>query len=397
VYRWDNGHVDEIAIEGVTPRHDGTPMFGIGGLHINDAGDVAFNERRGVYLYQDDELKGLAYNGLPLADGSGTVEPEGFGFPLLNERGQVAFDAGVFIDTEQAFHDSIFVHDGERLVEVARSGQALAGSVIQTLYVADMNDRMQVVYYAELADSREVVVRFDPALYWKAPGSGQWEADGNWSLGIDPAESYDAFIIGEQPLTVMGPAVDSAVRSLVLGGEQTAEAVLDLVDGTTLTIAEGARVRASGVLRGKGTIDGDVVNEGGTVSPGASPGALHVGGDYLQGPLGKLALEIAGPTAGTEYDVLDVSGDVTLAGEVEITLVAGYVPAEGTRFNLIAYDGTFDASQAEFRVTGAPPGTQFSAFAANGVFGIVVGVPEPRGLVLAGLAYAISVWQRRRR
>jgi hypothetical protein len=80
---------------------------------------------------------------------------------------------------------------------------------------------------------------------------------------------------------------------------------------------------------------------------------------------------------------------------VEIALGAGYIPAPGTRFNLIAYDGTFDASRADFRVTGAPAGTQFSAFAANGVFGIVAGVPEPNGLALASVACAAAARRRR--
>ena len=99
-----------------------------------------------------------------------------------------------------------------------------------------------------------------------------------------------------------------------------------------------------GVLRGHGTIFGAVVNDGATVGPGLSPGALATTGTYTQTADGVLEIELAGTTPGVEYDQLLVSSVATLGGTINVSLIDGYVPSPGDEFEVltcILRDGTF--------------------------------------------------------
>jgi uncharacterized repeat protein (TIGR01451 family) len=93
-----------------------------------------------------------------------------------------------------------------------------------------------------------------------------------------------------------------------------------------------------GTLQGVGTISGNVDNIGGTVSPGNSAGNLHISGNYTQGPTGALNIELGGIISVTEYDVLDVTGQASLDGELDISLINGYMPITGTVFRIMNFN-----------------------------------------------------------
>ncbi len=99
-----------------------------------------------------------------------------------------------------------------------------------------------------------------------------------------------------------------------------------------------------GILMGIGMIDADVDNNGGTTAPGLSAGELTIDGDYTQGATASLEIEIGGANTG-EFDVLTVTGAVTLAGELRITDLAGFTPQAGNTFVIMtaaSIAGTFD-------------------------------------------------------
>jgi hypothetical protein len=108
--------------------------------------------------------------------------------------------------------------------------------------------------------------------------------------------------------------------------------------GDTLTLGNGES------LVGSGTLAADLVN-GGTVSPGVSPGLITVDGDYTQQETGLLIIELGGTTAGTEYDQLVVTGTATMHGTLTVTTLPGYTPQLGDTFFIIDHvigTGTFD-------------------------------------------------------
>ena len=88
------------------------------------------------------------------------------------------------------------------------------------------------------------------------------------------------FIVAENDLTVTGPALDRTVKSLAIGGDETASATLNLVSGVTLTTTNGTTNPANGTISGTGTIGGPVtVNAGGILMPGNSPGTITGGAE----------------------------------------------------------------------------------------------------------------------
>ncbi len=78
----------------------------------------------------------------------------------------------------------------------------------------------------------------------------------------------------------------------------------------------------------------------------------------VQAPSGVLQLEIGG-TQANRYDHLVVDGSTTLQGQVVFTMVDGFLPQAGDRFNVLNVSGTF-GNMATASVTGLAAGWQFS-------------------------------------
>jgi T5SS/PEP-CTERM-associated repeat protein len=104
-------------------------------------------------------------------------------------------------------------------------------------------------------------------------------------------------------------------------------------------------VNTAGLLGGSGTIGGAVtVNAGGTLAPGDGIGSLAIGGATLLDGAG-FAYEI-NSSAPLAADLLTVTGDLSLAGTVGLTLIdlatnpAAF--ANGTTFSLINYTGDWN-------------------------------------------------------
>jgi hypothetical protein len=80
------------------------------------------------------------------------------------------------------------------------------------------------------------------------------------------------------------------------------------------------------------------------ISPGGSPGILHITGDFTQAPTGVLDIEIGGLTPGAEFDRLEVSDTATLTDTLSISLTNGFEPALGDSFEIL----TFSARSGDF-------------------------------------------------
>jgi len=88
------------------------------------------------------------------------------------------------------------------------------------------------------------------------------------------------------------------------------------------------------------TFTGNLINNGGTLAPGNSPGTTNIVGDYTQ-LAGSYDVEIAGTGAG-EYDVLNVTGTANLGGGLNVS----FFDAGGGLYNAGLGD-TFDILFAE--------------------------------------------------
>jgi hypothetical protein len=133
----------------------------------------------------------------------------------------------------------------------------------------------------------------------------------------------------------------------VIGNDNAATAVLNLTGGklTTKTLlkGDGGTFSFTGGALSAETVGFTLVNDGGTIAPGESPGMTHVMGDLVLNS-GVLEIEAGGTVMG-EYDQLVVDGETTLGGTlrlVPIDLGGGqYEPALGDTFLLMASQNGF--------------------------------------------------------
>src|SRR5665213_1470200 len=101
---------------------------------------------------------------------------------------------------------------------------------------------------------------------------------------------------------------------------------LTLLDGGNLQVPAGF-VLQGGTLAGTNAVFGSVTN-GGIVAPGLSTGKLTISGSYTQTTNGTLYVELAGTNAGTNFDLLAVTGfpgTANLAGALQVVLALSLI------------------------------------------------------------------------
>ncbi|MCA9082800.1 MAG: hypothetical protein KDA81_02035, partial [Planctomycetaceae bacterium] len=168
-------------------------------------------------------------------------------------------------------------------------------------------------------------------------------ADGAITTSVGSHVTSDVIHVdsdGDVLLSALGPdAATLGTLSANSGsGTITLESGTFFVDGST-SISGTIDLGTDAVLGGNGTV-GDVVLTDGTVSPGNSPGILNTG-NFSLGAASTLSIELFGTNAGTpEFDQLNVTGSVTLAGTLDVSLGGGFAPAANDVFEIIHNDDT---------------------------------------------------------
>ncbi|MAE65981.1 MAG: hypothetical protein CMJ18_17050 [Phycisphaeraceae bacterium] len=141
--------------------------------------------------------------------------------------------------------------------------------------------------------------------------------------------------------------------------------VVRLAPGNLRLFGQSATLAEAGRIEGVGSVDvlfvSDLVNEG-TIRPGDPVGSLLVDGNLVMRPTGVIDMQIMGPAAGTGHDVLEISGDLSLDGVLDVHFIGGYAPLAGDVFDLLTLtgDGEIIGSFAEVSVFGLEPGFQFA-------------------------------------
>jgi len=104
-----------------------------------------------------------------------------------------------------------------------------------------------------------------------------------------------------------------------------------IVNGHVAGTNSTQQITMSGYVKGVGTFDN--VTFAGTFSPGFSPTTSYVGNVGFASS-NTLVMEIGGTTAGSQYDQLVSSGQLSLGGTLQLSLISGFTPAAGQSFNL---------------------------------------------------------------
>jgi autotransporter-associated beta strand protein len=223
-------------------------------------------------------------------------------------------------------------------------------------------------------------------------------------LGFDTANATGGTFTYSSALADIGTSTGIGFAklgagTLVLGaantytGGTTVRAGTLVVDGSTaagsaVTVASGATLGGSGVIAGATTIQ-----SGGSLAPGNSPGVLSFGSDLTLE--GAVVMELNGLTRATQYDGIDVGGQLNYGGT--LTLNFGSTFADGDSFNLFDFastTGTFDSITFAGAYIGALAndsgvwtgnigGQDFSYLDSTGQLNVV---PEPSTYALCALA-----------
>lgn len=101
------------------------------------------------------------------------------------------------------------------------------------------------------------------------------------------------------------------------------------------------------------------------ISPGLSPGLLTINGHFNQLPNGVLVIEVTGLAPG-QFDVLAVSGDVTLNGTLEVRFLDGFLPKQGDHVDFLRAGGTVSGNFAKITFPQLAPGFNTDVTQANG-------------------------------
>ncbi len=114
----------------------------------------------------------------------------------------------------------------------------------------------------------------------------------------------------------------------------------------TLALSSASVNVTGGTLGGNGVVNGNVSNSSGNVNPGSSAGILTVNGTYSQGAMGQFTAEVGGSDPGAGHDRLAVSSTATLAGNLTVARINGFIPNVGQEFTILTASsriGTFDS------------------------------------------------------
>ncbi len=169
-------------------------------------------------------------------------------------------------------------------------------------------------------------------------------ADGSNKTEIKNSNTYLYYVMW-QPLPYTVVTNDNGTTtSTIPAGANYSTTDYTVVSGETLVL-DGSlcdvTVQSGGTLQGTGSIAPNctlIVEPGGVVAPGHSPGCLASGNLVLSG---TLQAEIAGTAPCTGYDQLQVTGTVNLTNAtLTPSLLNGFVPKAGDSFTLIQNDAT---------------------------------------------------------
>jgi T5SS/PEP-CTERM-associated repeat protein len=134
---------------------------------------------------------------------------------------------------------------------------------------------------------------------------------------------------------VFGDVVNEATGRIVISGGGNATFYDDLVNNGEVQISVGSTAVYFGDVTGSGSFSGTGTNYfEGDLYPGSSPAELTFGGDVVFGPLAGLEMELGGTVGGDEYDRLDVAGDLTPGGTLQVVLIDEFVPDVGDTFDI---------------------------------------------------------------
>jgi len=129
----------------------------------------------------------------------------------------------------------------------------------------------------------------------------------------------------------------------ISGGAGTAQFNIPLSNSGTVDIISGTlrlttNTTNNGTIQGSGTLNvfGIEFTNAGNINPGTSSGILAINGNFQQSSTGALNTEFAG-TDGSDYDQLNISGNLNLSGTLNLSLIEDFLPEDSNSFTIVIF------------------------------------------------------------
>lgn len=137
--------------------------------------------------------------------------------------------------------------------------------------------------------------------------------------------------------------------------------------GSTASVAMGSIIAENGgIIAGGGTFTGPgLIKSGGALLPGSTVGTLTWNGNLTIQSGGSLEVEIGGTTAGTQYDVVNVSGAFTMNGSLGVKMLNSFG-------STVQAADAFDIVSSGVAMTPVAAGTRIAVTGANGTFEVAL-------------------------
>jgi len=372
----------------------------------------------------ETETVGIGESSVPTTASAELVVSDGGLLSAAPTPGESFSNGQIYVGADSGTQD-------DRLLVTGNGSRAEATDFIGLLSLTG-SDRIDVLEGGMLAvtgtDSFGISIGgFETAAEMLVSGAGSTAS----STG-DVAVGFTRFVGWDDPENFTGPRFGQhdGVLTVENGGSLAAagEIIVDnspaftVTSGTIvgdpvsaeLVVGSGGSVSASNVIVNQGgrlsgaggTILSDVIVNGGTVAPGASPGILNVDGD-LDLVDALLEIELGGTGLG-EYDQLNISGNLFAdAGTTfQFSLFDDYMLQVGDTFDIFNVDGTMDLTSAMLDFTGLGDGVQTSFFSTgSGSFALRVDdvdgnmpapIPLPAGgMLLISALGLLGLWNRK--
>lgn len=192
--------------------------------------------------------------------------------------------------------------------------------------------------------------------------------------------------------------------SLLIGATAQATFYDSVTNNGEVVVGANAAFVSLGTLNGSGSYSGvGSVEILGDFNPGNSPGIVEFDVDTILGPSSTLTMELGGLTPGTGYDQLIAYQDITLNGNLVLTLYGSFVLSDGMQFTLVQAEqslfGQFiglDEGALVGNLSGHDVFITYSGGDGNDVVAFTNPVPEPGTIGLLVLA-GVGLWMYQRR
>ena len=366
-----------------------------GELRMATAGSGSLLLDDGAFLVVDDTLS-VAF-GNPSGTGAGSLGSleiangahlsAGFGpLPRL----------GLSIQPTQERSGRVIVRDGG---QVETAGVVLRGTntAISSIMVTGAGSTF-------LVRERPLIVNPRSLFLVEAGGSVESESDALVLDGTLQVTGADSRLDVSGHLSLTRNALVP-----VLQGAQLRASAIDL-SGGTLRVDDGSasvggpggtpptgsvKIGGDGAVSGAGTVEADVINAG-----VIAPEVITIDGNYEQDPLGRAEFEISGLIAGTDFDQLDVTGNVLLDGRLSLVFKDLFAPSQGDTFDLVLFGGALQGEWSQVDITGLLPGFEYDLQAVGNAVRLTalndaLPIPEAGTAPLLGLGLLALAWRNR--